>query len=78
MQIPQGCTFVVAHSLADSFKQQSAALNYNLRVVECRMAAMLLAIRLGHPPAQAREIRTLQVHHLPPHYLPAYQTETYA
>lgn len=61
VHIPPGCTFVVAHSLADSFKQQSASLRYNLRVVECRMAAMMMAIKLGRPPAEARQLRTLQV-----------------
>jgi hypothetical protein len=60
---------VVAHSLADSFKQQSAALKYNLRVVECRMAAIVLAMKLGCPPAEARTLRTLQVLPLLPHLL---------
>ena len=61
MAIPQGCTFVVAHSLAESFKQLSAALRYNLRVVECRMAAIVLGVKLGLPAAKARELRTLKV-----------------
>jgi hypothetical protein len=59
--LPAGAAFVVAHSLAVSNKAETAAGRYNLRVVECRLAAVLLAIKLGYPSVQARQLRTLQV-----------------
>ncbi|KQK12302.1 hypothetical protein BRADI_1g02810v3 [Brachypodium distachyon] len=47
VQLPQGGTFVIAHCLAESKKAETAATNYNNRVVECRLAAIVLAIKLG-------------------------------
>ncbi|KAK7363451.1 hypothetical protein VNO77_05595 [Canavalia gladiata] len=47
VQLPTGGTFVIAHSLAESQKAVTAATNYNNRVVECRLAAIVLAIKLG-------------------------------
>ncbi|THU73531.1 hypothetical protein C4D60_Mb04t23850 [Musa balbisiana] len=47
VQLPSGGTFVIAHSLAESQKAVTAATNYNNRVVECRLAAIVLAIKLG-------------------------------
>ncbi|EOX99342.1 Mevalonate/galactokinase family protein, putative [Theobroma cacao] len=40
VQLPAGGTFVIAHSLAESQKAVTAAINYNNRVVECRLAAV--------------------------------------
>lgn len=40
VQLPAGGTFVIAHSLAESQKAVTAAVNYNNRVVECRLAAV--------------------------------------
>ena len=40
VQLPVGGTFVIAHSLAESQKAVTAAINYNNRVVECRLAAV--------------------------------------
>ena len=40
-------SWVVSNSLVESHKKATAATNYNLRVVECRLAAQLLAKRLG-------------------------------
>lgn len=40
VQLPDGGTFVIAHSLAVSQKAVTAATNYNNRVVECRLAAV--------------------------------------
>lgn len=53
--LPPGATFVIANSLTVSAKAETAAARYNMRVVECRLAAMLLALALGkskvtHPP----------------------------
>lgn len=36
------------------------ACSYNLRVVECRLAAMLLAVALGKPPGEAAAVTTLK------------------
>uniref|UniRef100_A0A0D9W113 Galactokinase n=1 Tax=Leersia perrieri TaxID=77586 RepID=A0A0D9W113_9ORYZ len=47
VQLPPGGTFVIAHCLAESKKAETAATNYNNRVVECRLAAIVLAIKLG-------------------------------
>ncbi|KAK6282022.1 hypothetical protein POUND7_015847 [Theobroma cacao] len=46
VQLPAGGTFVIAHSLAESQKAVTAAINYNNRVVECRLAAIVLGIKL--------------------------------
>lgn len=46
--LPAGATFVIANSLTVSSKQETGATRYNLRTVECRLAAMALAISLGH------------------------------
>lgn len=40
VKLPDGGTFVIAHSLAESQKAVTAATNYNNRVVECRLAAV--------------------------------------
>ena len=47
--LPAGATFVIANSLTVSSKQETGATRYNLRTVECRLAAMALAISLGQP-----------------------------
>ncbi|KAL9267449.1 Galactokinase-like protein, partial [Drosera capensis] len=40
VQLPDGGSFVIAHSLAESQKAVTAATNYNNRVVECRLASV--------------------------------------
>lgn len=45
--LPKSATFVVANSLTVSNKAETGEGRYNLRVVECRLAAILLAIALG-------------------------------
>ena len=45
--LPQGVTFVVANSLTRSAKAEAAPRQYNMRVVECRLAAAVLGLRLG-------------------------------
>nr|KYP52611.1 Galactokinase [Cajanus cajan] len=47
VQLPAAGTFVIAHSLAESQKAVTAVTNYNNRVVECRLASIVLAIKLG-------------------------------
>eukprot|EP01116_Phalansterium_solitarium_P017015 TRINITY_DN4090_c0_g1_i3.p1 TRINITY_DN4090_c0_g1~~TRINITY_DN4090_c0_g1_i3.p1 ORF type:complete len:480 (-),score=186.28 TRINITY_DN4090_c0_g1_i3:1341-2780(-) len=44
--LPPGAVFVIANSLVQANKYYSA---FNLRVVECRLAALVLAARLGVP-----------------------------
>nr|XP_016446183.1 PREDICTED: galactokinase-like [Nicotiana tabacum] len=53
IQLPTGGSFVIAHSLAESQKAVTAAINYNNRVVECRLAAIVLGIKLGMEPQEA-------------------------
>eukprot|EP00882_Tetradesmus_deserticola_P016206 GHRQ01017289.1.p1 GENE.GHRQ01017289.1~~GHRQ01017289.1.p1 ORF type:complete len:350 (+),score=139.38 GHRQ01017289.1:90-1139(+) len=60
VQLPAGATFVIANSMAVSKKAETADRRYNLRVVECRLAAMLLAVALGKAPAEAAGITTLK------------------
>jgi N-acetylgalactosamine kinase len=38
--LPEGGTFVIANSLTESNKAETASTNYNMRVVECRLAAV--------------------------------------
>ncbi|KAJ0092282.1 hypothetical protein Patl1_24841 [Pistacia atlantica] len=60
VQLPAGGTFVIAHSLAESQKAVTAATNYNNRVVECRLAAIVLGIKLGMKPTEAvSKVKTL-------------------
>lgn len=60
VHLPPGATFVVANSLAVSKKQETADRRYNLRVVECRLAAALLARKLGAAPSEAAKVKTLR------------------
>ncbi|KAJ8766296.1 hypothetical protein K2173_022355 [Erythroxylum novogranatense] len=60
VQLPNGGTFIIAHSLAESQKAVTAAINYNNRVVECRLASILLGIKLGMKPQEAiSKVKTL-------------------
>lgn len=60
VQLPAGGTFIIAHSLAESQKAVTAATNYNNRVVECRLAAIVLGIKLGMKPQEAiSKVKTL-------------------
>lgn len=47
--LPEGAVFVIANSLTVSNKAETAAGRYNMRVVECRLAAAVLAVTLGMP-----------------------------
>jgi N-acetylgalactosamine kinase len=58
--LPEKALFVVGHSLAVSKKAETADKRYNLRVVECRLAAALLARRLGASAEEAAAVRTLR------------------
>ncbi len=56
MQLPPGATFVIGNSLTVSNKAETADKRYNLRVVECRLAAALMAKGLGAGQDQVREV----------------------
>ena len=58
--LPSGGVFVIANSLTVSNKAETAHTRYNLRVVECRLAAAMLALALGATPEAALAIRTLR------------------
>jgi len=45
--LPPNVVFVISHTLVESCKQITAAQLYNKRVVECRLAAMLMAHSLN-------------------------------
>ena len=56
---PQGSAFLIGNCLAVSNKAETAHERYNLRVVECRLASILLAMKLGVAQAEALEYETL-------------------
>ena len=58
--LPPSAGFVVAHTLAQSKKAETAAYHYNLRVVECRLAAAVLGTGLGLGPRDAAKLATLR------------------
>eukprot|EP00798_Chlamydomonas_sp_ICE-L_P022440 gene22440-29553_t len=58
--LPAGCTFVLANSMATSEKAAGAHKRFNMRVVECRLAAAMLAVALGATKEKAVEIKTLK------------------
>ncbi len=49
VRLPEGAMFVIANSLTVSRKAESADYEYNMRVTECRLAAILLALACGAP-----------------------------
>lgn len=51
---------MIANSLAVSKKAETADAKYNLRVVECRLAAAALGVALGLEPSEAVERTTLK------------------
>ena len=51
--LPEAATFVIANSLTVSAKAETAAGRYNMRVVECRLAAIVLALSLKVPKVEA-------------------------
>ncbi|KAL3682927.1 hypothetical protein R1sor_000949 [Riccia sorocarpa] len=57
--LPRKGAFVIANSLTVSTKAVSAASEYNYRVVECRLAAMVLAVRLGMALEGVQNVNTL-------------------
>eukprot|EP01024_Parvocaulis_polyphysoides_P001221 TRINITY_DN10338_c0_g2_i2.p1 TRINITY_DN10338_c0_g2~~TRINITY_DN10338_c0_g2_i2.p1 ORF type:complete len:297 (-),score=50.05 TRINITY_DN10338_c0_g2_i2:14-904(-) len=58
VSLPGGVSFVIANSLTVSNKQETADKRYNLRVVECRLAAVVIAQKISKE--NARNIQTLK------------------
>ncbi len=57
--IPAGYAFVICNSLVDASKSGQARQGYNLRVVECRLAAALLAHTLARAIGKSIQINRL-------------------
>jgi N-acetylgalactosamine kinase len=55
----QGSAFLIGNCLAVSNKAETAHEQYNLRVVECQLASIVLAMKLGVSQAEALEYETL-------------------
>jgi galactokinase len=61
VKLPAGAVFVIANSLVESAKQVSAATQFNMRVAEGRLAALVLARQSAAPGSQEwQSVRTLQ------------------
>jgi N-acetylgalactosamine kinase len=58
--LPPTAAVVIANSMAVSNKAEGATGRYNLRVVECRLAAMVLAVLLGESKEAAQAVKTLK------------------
>lgn len=58
--LPEDAAFVIGNCLAVSNKAEGAHERYNLRVVECRLAAIVLALKLGMTPEDAGAVETLK------------------
>lgn len=52
VRLPDGAMFVIANSLTVSKKAVSADWQYNMRVTECRLATVAVALACGIPPAR--------------------------
>ena len=59
--LPEGAVFVIANSLTVSNKAETAAGRYNMRVVECKLAAAVLSVTLGMPKVQQAMAATSSV-----------------
>jgi len=60
IHLPTEASFVICNSLAVSNKAEKATKQYNLRVVECRLASAVMAIALGKSREEAVDITTLK------------------
>jgi N-acetylgalactosamine kinase len=59
VQLPEGSVFLIGNCLAVSNKAVTAHERYNLRVMECRLASIVLAMELGASQADALGYSTL-------------------
>ncbi|GAM20919.1 hypothetical protein SAMD00019534_040940, partial [Acytostelium subglobosum LB1] len=60
VQLPKGVSFVISNSLVESNKVVTGAFYYNLRVVECRLAAVVLTKKLGFDWSAVRRLIDVQ------------------
>eukprot|EP01112_Ceratiomyxa_fruticulosa_P005420 TRINITY_DN1603_c0_g1_i10.p1 TRINITY_DN1603_c0_g1~~TRINITY_DN1603_c0_g1_i10.p1 ORF type:complete len:486 (+),score=80.06 TRINITY_DN1603_c0_g1_i10:670-2127(+) len=60
VSLPQGACFVIINSLVDSTKVLTAATNFNLRVVECKLAAAVLAKYLKLDLSAVKKLKHVQ------------------
>eukprot|EP01111_Echinosteliopsis_oligospora_P015328 TRINITY_DN6030_c0_g1_i1.p1 TRINITY_DN6030_c0_g1~~TRINITY_DN6030_c0_g1_i1.p1 ORF type:complete len:465 (-),score=120.94 TRINITY_DN6030_c0_g1_i1:29-1423(-) len=60
VQLPSDASFVICNSLVEATKYMTAGTNYNKRVVECRLAAAILAKKLGISREQVRKLKDVQ------------------
>ncbi|EGG23542.1 galactokinase [Cavenderia fasciculata] len=58
--LPKGVSFVISNSLVESNKVVTGAFYYNLRVTECRLAAVVLANKMGLQWEQVRKLNDVQ------------------
>jgi len=61
VNLPQGAVFVIANSMVTSDKKVTAPRNYNLRVVECRLASVLLNLILEKELKEKEKIPATEV-----------------
>ena len=59
VKLPDGAAFLIGNCLAVSNKAVTAHERYNLRVMECRLASIVLAMKLGKSREEALEYSTL-------------------
>ena len=62
--LPEGAVFVIGNSLTVSNKAETAAGRYNMRVVECKLAAAVLAVTLGMPKVHTHHITVASQTHM--------------
>ena len=61
VNVPSSVSLVVANSLTPAAKVLTVGTRYNKRVVECRFAVALLALRSGvHQRYEDRTVNTMQ------------------
>ncbi|QDZ18267.1 galactokinase [Chloropicon primus] len=58
--LPLGGIFVIANTVVASLKAKAPESKYNLRVVECTLAAVVLALALDVPKGEALKLKTLK------------------
>jgi len=58
--LPAGATFVICNSLVEATKYLTAGTNYNMRVVECKLATAILGKSLGLPWKTIKKPQELQ------------------
>ena len=58
--LPLGGIFIIANTIVASLKADKPESKYNLRVVECTLASMVLALGLGMPREEALGMKTLK------------------